>query len=136
MSLTGGLLRVLLVEDSEDDAMLALRELKRAGHTVVFERVETEDGLRRALQKAPWDVVLCDGSMPSFSAGAAMRTLATLESTVPLILVSGTLDEKGTAEAVRAGASAVVLKSNLAGLSQAVARVLSSAARARTNRTP
>ncbi len=116
--------------------MLALRELRRGGGIVESERVETEEGMRRALQNSPWDVVLCDGSMPCFSARAAMKTLARLESTVPLIIVSGTLDEQGTAEAVRAGASAVVLKSNLSGLSQAVAKVLSSAARARTSQTP
>lgn len=65
-------LRVLLVEDSEDDALLAVRQLQQAGYAPVWRRVETPEGLKEALQEAGWDVILCDFRMPRFDAFGAL----------------------------------------------------------------
>jgi CheY-like chemotaxis protein len=60
-------LRVLVVEDSEDDAALLLRELRRGGYDVTHERVDTASGMSAALDRQAWDLVVSDHSMPHFS---------------------------------------------------------------------
>ncbi|MBN4002166.1 response regulator [Nostoc sp. LPT] len=66
-------LRVLLVEDSEDDALLLLRELQRGDYEVTFERIDTPTAMKAAIAEQTWDIVICDYSMPTFSAPAALK---------------------------------------------------------------
>ena len=61
-------LRVLIVEDSEDDALLLIRELKKGGYNPVYERVETSAAMKKALKKKQWDIILCDYTLPKFNA--------------------------------------------------------------------
>ena len=68
-------LRILLIEDSEDDARLLLREIQRGGYEVESERVETADAMRDALANRAWDIVICDFSLPRFSAPHALELL-------------------------------------------------------------
>src|SRR5580698_282238 len=68
-------LRVLLVEDSETDALLVMREFRRRGYAPTFERVEDPVAMRAALEGGPWDVVLSDWSMPQFTAPEALSIL-------------------------------------------------------------
>ena len=65
-------LRALIVEDSEDDALLLIRELKKGGYNPVYERVETAAAMKKALKKKQWDIILCDYKMPKFSAPLAI----------------------------------------------------------------
>ena len=60
-------LRVLIVEDSEDDALLLIRELKKGGYNPVYERVETSAAMKKALKEKQWDIILCDYNLPKFS---------------------------------------------------------------------
>jgi CheY-like chemotaxis protein len=69
------LLRVLVIEDSQDDTYLIVRELQRGGYTVEFERVETKTAMEEALASRTWDAILSDYTMPHFSAMAALETL-------------------------------------------------------------
>jgi PAS domain S-box-containing protein len=117
-------LRVLLVEDSETDAKLVARELRKGGHALEIERVETSSALREALTRSTWDIVISDWSLPNFSATAALGTLAQLGLDIPLIIVSGTIGEAAAVDAMRAGARDYVLKDNLARLAPAVEREL------------
>ena len=71
----GSHLRILLVEDSEDDARLVLREIQRGGYQVEFERVESAEAMRDALLRQPWDAIICDFSLPRFSAPKALELL-------------------------------------------------------------
>lgn len=66
-------LRLLIVEDSEDDTLLLVRELERGGYKVIFERVDTPEALHAALDHQPWDIVISDYSMPHFSGTAALK---------------------------------------------------------------
>jgi CheY-like chemotaxis protein len=85
-----GPLRVLVVEDSEDDALLMLRELRRGGYEPVYERVDTPGAMRRALaERGPWDVVLSDWRMPRFEAPEALEMLRRAGSEAAFIIVSG-----------------------------------------------
>ena len=65
-------LRLLLVEDSEDDAALVLLELRRAGFVPVAMRVETAEAMNAALRAGPWDLILADYNLPTFSGLAAL----------------------------------------------------------------
>ena len=79
-------LRVLMVEDSEDDALLMIRELKKGGYKPVYERVETAAAMKKALQENPWDIILCDYRLPQFSAPLAIAILKEIDIDIPLIL--------------------------------------------------
>jgi CheY-like chemotaxis protein len=64
-------LRVLNIEDSEDDALLIIRALKKGGYNPVYERVETATAMKKALQEKQWDIILCDYKMPTFDGPSA-----------------------------------------------------------------
>ncbi len=114
-------LRVLMVEDSATDAKLVVGELRRAGQLVEFDRVETAEAMRAALQRN-WDVVTSDWSMPRFTAPAALAILKESGIDLPFIIVSGTIGEETAVEAMRAGAHDYVLKDKLGRLLPAIER--------------
>lgn len=115
-------LHILLVEDSEDDAVLMIRELRRAGLDVECERVDDEEAMREALGRRTWDAVVCDWQRPHFSAPGALAVLASSKLGLPFIIVSGSIGEEKAAEAMRAGASDFVLKDRLSRLGPALER--------------
>ncbi|MCW5772423.1 MAG: response regulator, partial [Rhodospirillaceae bacterium] len=121
-------LRVLIVEDNEDDAALVLRELRRAGFEVEAQRVDTADGLNRAIDAGEWDLVLADFSMPGFGGKAALEVVRGRGVDAPYIFVSGSIGEETAAGLMRAGAQDYVLKDNLIRLIPAVERELREAA--------
>jgi signal transduction histidine kinase len=127
-------LRVLIVEDSEDDTHVMLRELQRGGYQVEYARVETRASMEAALTQRVWDVVLCDYTLPRFSAEAALRTLQETELDLPFIVISGTIEEEGAVELLKAGAHDFVLKSRLARLLPGIQRGLADAANRRKQR--
>jgi PAS domain S-box-containing protein len=121
------LLSVLIVEDSEDDALLMIRELKRGGYESVYERVETAEAMRTALQEKSWDVILCDYQMPQFNGFAAIALLKETGIDLPLIIVSGVIGEETAVECMRLGAHDYVMKNNLSRLVPAIERELKEA---------
>ena len=120
-------IEVLMVEDSEDDAALVLRELARAGFEPKWRRVETAHAMREALTSQAWDVVLCDFRLPTFDAPSAIATLRETGVDVPIIVVSGTVGEEIAVATMRAGAADYVLKQNLTRLGPAVQREIAEA---------
>ena len=116
--------RVLLIEDSEDDAALLVRERRRGGYDVTHERVDTSAAMTSALNKEKWDLVISDHSMPHFSGAAALKLLRQTESEVPFIFVSGTMGEEAAVAALKDGAQDYVMKTNLKRLVPAVQREL------------
>ncbi len=117
-------LRVLLVEDSPDDAELVVLALRQGGYQVTHERVETEPTMRAALMQRRWDIVLSDYAMPSFSAPDALAVLEAVGLDIPFIIVSGTVGEETAVAAIRSGANDYVLKGHLARLCPAIDREL------------
>lgn len=105
-------LRVLIVEDSEDDAALLLRELERGGYEPTFERVDTPEGMNTALDKQIWDIVISDYVMPQFSGLAALKLLQEKGLDLPFIIVSGKIEEETAIEAMKAGAHDYIFKNN------------------------
>jgi len=118
------LLRILIVEDSGDDAELMMREVQRGGYAVEFERVETQTTMKEALSRGSWDIILSDYTMPEFSALAAVRTLNESGLEIPLLVVSGTIGEETAVAALKAGAHDFLLKGKLARLVPAIEREL------------
>ena len=117
-------LRVLLIDDSETDAELLVRELRRAGYEPSWERVETAAALIDTLRRQAWDIVTCDWVMPRFSAEAALAVLAEHALDTPIIIVSGEVGDEIAVTAMRAGAHDVVSKQRLTRLVPAIEREL------------
>src|SRR5437879_4246136 len=117
-------LRVLLVEDSQIDALLLTHALERGGFEATAERVDTREAMEKALAKREWDLILADHSMPQFSAPAALELMKERGLDLPFIIVSGHIDEETAVAAMRAGAHDYVMKDRLARLVPAVEREL------------
>lgn len=121
------MLSVLIVEDEPDDALLALRELKRGGFEPRSLRVESREELSAALD-AEWDVVLCDYSLPLLDAYLALQMIVDRRPILPVIMVSGAIGEERAADLMHSGAADLVTKSKLSRLVPAVQRALSETA--------
>ncbi len=120
----GSPLRVLIIDDSEDDALLLLRELAHGGYEPRHQRVDNAEALGRALDSEEWDVVLGDFTMPSFSGTQALSLVRERGLDVPFIFVSGTMGEDLAVAAMKAGAQDYVVKGNLGRLVPAIEREL------------
>jgi len=116
-------LRLLIIEDSEDDAALVLRHLRQGGYHIDSERVDSAGGLAQALNRK-WDIIISDHSMPLFSGKEALKMVRMLDPEVPFIFVSGTMGEDTATEAMRVGAQDYVMKTSLKRLVPAVQREL------------
>ncbi len=121
-------IRIINVEDNEDDSELVRAHLQLRDFDVTFLRVETGPELSSALCDSHWDIVLADYSLPKFDAGRALEVIKTSGIDLPLIVVSGTIGEARAIEMMRAGANDFVLKGDFARLLPAVKRELKEAA--------
>jgi PAS domain S-box-containing protein len=121
-------LRVLVIDDSESDALLIVRELKRGGFAPSWERVDTAEAMRSVLARKEFDVILSDHGMPRFDAHAALAIAKELCLDVPFIIVSGNIGETVVAAAMRSGAHDYVMKGEIQRLVPAVERTLREAA--------
>jgi len=129
-----GPIRVLFVEDSEDDAELLLLAMRTGGYEPIVARVETAAAMQAALGKQAWDLILSDHSMPQFSGPAALAILQASGLDLPFIIVSGAIGEETAVAAMKAGAHDYVMKGNLARLVPAIERELREAAGRRERR--
>src|ERR671910_591758 len=118
-------LRVLLVEDSEDDTLLLVRSLRRGGFDPTWERVDTAEAMETALDGRGWDLVISDHVMPAFDSSAALKLLRRKGFVdLPFIIVSGQIGEDAAVAAMKAGAHDYLMKDNLARLNSAIEREL------------
>ncbi|MFA5182094.1 MAG: response regulator [Syntrophales bacterium] len=117
-------LRILIVEDSEDDALLAIHALGKGGYDPAYERVEAAAAMGEALRKERWDIILCDYQLPQFNGLAAIALLRESRIDIPLIIVSGAIGEETAVECMRLGARDYIMKGNLSRLVPAVKREL------------
>jgi len=120
-------IRVLIVDDSENDALLLSDELSDNGYDPDYLRVDTPEAMDRALRECTWDIIIADYTMPGFSGPAALQVLQRTGLDIPFILVSGTTPEDTGVEVMRAGAADFIVKHNLSRLAPAVTRELGEA---------
>ena len=126
--MSGEPLRLLYIEDSEDDALLVIREISAHGFEPAVRRVETPEALREALEAGPWDLVLSDYNLPGFSGAEALAIVRSHDPDLPFIIISGAIGEETAVRALKAGAHDFVIKGNLARLVPAIERELRDAA--------
>ncbi|RFC37367.1 MAG: PAS domain S-box-containing protein/diguanylate cyclase (GGDEF) domain-containing protein [Candidatus Nitrotoga sp. LAW] len=126
------ILRTLVIEDSEDDALLLTRYLQQH-YELIHLRVDSADGLNQALQQDEWDLVLSDHAMPGFDSFAALQIVQQRGRDLPFIIVSGAIGEDLAVAAIKAGAHDYLLKSNLKRLIPAIERELQAAQARRTH---
>lgn len=117
-------LHALVIEDSDDDTELLLRELRRGGYVPDFARVETPEAMSGELKAQTWDIVFSDFTMPHFNAFDALSLLRSTGIDIPFIIVSGTIGEDRAVTAMKSGAHDYILKGNLKRLVPAVEREL------------
>ena len=117
-------LRVLIIEDSEDDLMLVLRELRRGGFEPEYLQVDAAEAMAQALKEQQWDIILSDYSLPSFSAPAALKLLKNSSADIPFIVISGNVGEEIAVQLMQYGCNDYINKSNLSRLCPAIQREL------------
>lgn len=121
------IIRVLIIEDNEDDAQLEIDELRRGGYDIVFKQIETRKAMREALSAEKWDFIISDFSLPQFSGLDALAVLKETGIDIPFILISGTIGEETAVHAMKAGAHDYIMKDNLKRLIPAFERELNEA---------
>src|ERR1039457_5498722 len=117
-------LRVLIADDSENDVLLILRVLRKAGYSPVYERVSTAPDMKAALERQTWDIVISDYEMPHFGGFEALQLLKESGHDLPFILVSAVVSEETAVAAMKAGAHDYIMKRNLVRLPPAIEREL------------
>jgi len=118
-------IRVLIVEDSDDDVLLLVRQLKKDGYRPTYDQVDTPEAMRKAFEKQTWDVILCDNSMPGFSAFDALGIYKENRLDLPFIIVTGAIAYKNATAIMESGAHDYILKNDLAKLSPSIDRAFS-----------
>ncbi len=120
-------LKILAVEDSEDDADLIARKLQKEGYGFDFKRVDNEKDLKKSLGEKDWDLIISDYILPRFSGKEALKLARDAKGDIPFIMVSGKIGEEKAVEMLKEGASDFVMKDNLSRLPFAVDRALADA---------
>lgn len=117
-------LRILMVEDNEDDCELITYRLQKCGYQPRIERVFCEEAMRAALEREQWDIVFTDHGLPGFSGSAALELLRRMGLQIPVLCITGTLDPAIIRQILAAGVSACISKDDLSLLCSSVARAL------------
>lgn len=120
-------LRALIIDDSEDDVLLIVRELKKGGYDPAYERIDTAAAMENALKTKQWDIILCDYKMPNFSAPSAIALLRKTNINSPIIIISGAIGEETAVECLHLGAQDYIMKGKFSRLCPAIARAIEEA---------
>ena len=115
-------IRILIVEDSEDDALLLIRQIRRSGYEPDAHRVDNAGDLSAAMECQEWDIVISDHNMPSFDSEKAIEIVRSYNRDIPIIIVSGSIGEELAVQAMRTGANDYIMKNNLMRLAPAIDR--------------
>jgi two-component system sensor histidine kinase UhpB len=127
-------LRLLIVEDVEDDVLMILRELRQGGFDPLHSTVSSAREMRQALASQSWDIIISDYSLPAFSGLAALEIARETAPDLPVVIVSGAIGEETAVALMKAGAQDYVMKSALGRLVPAVERELKDAQQRRAHR--
>ncbi|MGF2734397.1 putative bifunctional diguanylate cyclase/phosphodiesterase [Marinobacter sp. DUT-1] len=126
-AVTNPSLRILLVEDSEDDAVLLMRALRIGGLEAEYRVVDSEASIQEALQESIWDIVITDHVLPGFTSFSVLQLARQACPDLPVIIVSGLIGEDEAVRAMKGGAQDYIMKGNTARLIPAIQRELQEA---------
>lgn len=118
--------QILIVDDSEDDVLLAAAYIRRTMRDARFRRVDSAQALRRALAEQDWHLVLCDHNMPGFDSDCALDCVRAVAEATPFYVYSGDFNRAQTADAIKAGASGVLEKRDVDGLLRVIGTAFAS----------
>lgn len=127
-------LRLLVVEDNNDDCAILVRAIRKMGYDLEFKCVVDQPGMRRALEQGRWDLIISDHALPNFNAPLALETLKETGHDIPFIIVSGAIGEETCIDAMVKGASDYIMKDNIARLGPAIERELRDASERKRHR--
>ncbi len=117
-------IHVLIIEDSENDMALLIRELRKGGFELFYERVDTPEAMSAALDLKKWDIILSDYSLPRFNGLEALKLLREKKIKTPFLIVSGSIGEETAVEVMKSGVQDYIMKDNLSRLVPSVKRAL------------
>jgi PAS domain S-box-containing protein len=117
-------LKVIFIEDNENDLMLMLREMQLAGYEVTHKQIQTSDHFQQALEGEHWDLIICDYILPHFNGNVALELYKSMQLEIPFIIVSGLIGEDRAVNMIKSGAHDYVLKNNLTRFIPSVERAL------------
>jgi len=123
----GKSLSILIIEDSESDMELIIRQFQKANYDITYEWVETAEQMRAALEKLSWDLIIADYTLPEFNAPSALAILHKSGLDIPFVVVSGTIGEETAVQIMKAGAHDYIMKDNMSRLVPAIERELKEA---------
>ncbi len=121
------LFNMLILEDSEDDAMLLIRHFKKAGFQFTYQVVSNAELLEKSLRDQNWDIVISDYNLPQFNGLLALDLVKRIQPQLPFILVSGQVGEEIAVKVMKAGADDYIMKDNMQRLAPAVSRAIANA---------
>lgn len=127
-------LKLLVVEDSEDDAILLLHQIKSGGYSPDIKRVQTIDELEQALADKNWDIIITDHNLPGATSNDVIKSIRDSGIDTPIIVVSGSIGEDVAVDAMKLGASDYIMKDNLTRLIPAIERELKEGANRRAHK--
>lgn len=122
--MTKGTLKILSLEDLEEDFFLITHALKKSGMDFIAKRVDSKEEFSNALDDFGADLILCDHSLPQFNSNEALRIFHQRRLQIPFILVTGAVSEEFAVSSLKHGADDYVLKSNLARLPNVIDNAL------------
>src|ERR1700712_1176680 len=124
------LLKVLVIEDDENDYVLLLRSLARENISVDSKCVFTAEDFQKALQEKSWDIVISDNNLPDkrVNVRTSLELSRKYYPDIPFVIVSGTIGEENAVNLMKLGVNDYILKDNLARLGPAVKREIADAA--------
>jgi two-component system, NarL family, sensor histidine kinase UhpB len=117
-------LRILIIEDSEDDTLLLMRHLRRDGYSPLHKRVDSMEEVETALNTQTWDIVISDYVLPHFSGLEALRLVQKKDPDLPCIIVSGRITDETAVAAMKSGARDYIMKDSLKRIGVAIEREL------------
>ncbi len=117
-------LRILIIDDSEEDADLIQKTLRNGGYDAIAQVVDSAKDMLSAMESQSWDVITSDHGMPHFNAPEALNLATQFRPLVPFIIVSGEIDLNLAVSLMRNGAKDYITKTELSRLVPAIEREL------------
>ena len=117
-------IKILFIDDSMNDILLMVHEIKKNGFNIEWKKVERESEMTIELENSKWDLIIIDYNIPNLNGISALKILKKKNLNVPIIMVSGMAENGKAAEAIKTGAKDYVIKGNYTQLVEVVKKYI------------